>query len=230
MAKNYLRDILGTLGPEIDRGTPMVVLEPSCCTVFRDELIGLFPNNPQAQRLKQQTFTLSEFLERQDQFRAPTLKKKAIIHGHCHHKAIMRMKSEESLFKKMGLDYEMLDSGCCGMAGSFGFEKDKYDTSVSVGERVLLPAVRRADPQTLLIADGFSCREQISQLTDRGALHTAQVLSLAMQRPAIGDEDRLEDPIIRRRSEAEKRSMLKAALLTASLAAVGLSIAFGRRK
>ena len=165
MAKNYLRRILAGLGNEIDRGTPVVVLEPSCCSVFRDELTNLFPNLPRAESLKKQTFTLSEFLERQDEFVPPTLKRKAVIHGHCHHKAVMRMKAEESMFKKIGLDYKMLDSGCCGMAGSFGFESDKYDLSVKVGERVLLPAVREAEPSTVLVADGFSCREQIAQLS-----------------------------------------------------------------
>ena len=105
MAKDYLRRILAALGPEIDRGTPLVVLEPSCCSVFRDELTNLFPDVPRAERLKKQTFTLSEFLERQEGFAAPTLQRKAVIHGHCHHKAVMRMKAEESIFKKIGLDY-----------------------------------------------------------------------------------------------------------------------------
>ncbi len=164
LAKNYLKRIFSDLGAEIERGTPLVVLEPSCCTVFRDELTGLFPELPLARKLKKQTLTLSEFLEGQD-FAAPTFKKKALVHGHCHQKAIMRMKDDESLMEKMGLEHEVLDSGCCGMAGSFGFEEDKYETSVNIGERVLLPAVRRAEPSTFLVADGFSCREQIAQLT-----------------------------------------------------------------
>ena len=105
----------------------------------------------------------------------------------------MRMKDDKSLIQKMGLDHEFLDSGCCGMAGSFGFEADKYDVSVNVGERVLLPAVRRAKPSTFVIADGFSCREQIGQLTDRQALHTAEVLSLAMHNPDIDAETILSD-------------------------------------
>ena len=111
MAKDYLRRILAGLGDEIDRGTPVVVLEPSCCSVFRDELTNLFPALPRAERLKKQTFTLAEFLERQNTFAAPSLKRKAVLHGHCHHKAVMRMKAEESLFKKMGLDYQMLGFG-----------------------------------------------------------------------------------------------------------------------
>jgi FAD/FMN-containing dehydrogenase/Fe-S oxidoreductase len=231
MAKDYLRRILAGLGNEIDRGTPLVVLEPSCCSVFRDELTNLFPNLPRAERLKKQTFTLSEFLDRQGGFFAPTLKRKAVIHGHCHHKAVMRMKAEESMFKKIGLNYKMLDSGCCGMAGSFGFESDKYGLSVKVGERVLLPAVREAEPSTVLVADGFSCRQQISQLTGRQALHTAEVLSLAMNQSEIGDHQPPESAIVQRREAARKESMLKAAAVITGVAGMAaLAFFLGRRK
>ena len=231
MAKQYLRRILAGLGKEIDRGTPVVVLEPSCCSVFRDELTNLFPGLPRAERLKKQTFTLAEFLEREHAFATPTLKRKAVIHGHCHHKAVMRMKAEESVYKKLGLDYTLLDSGCCGMAGSFGFESDKYDLSVKVGERVLLPAVRKTEPSTLLVADGFSCREQISQLTERHALHTAEVLSLAMNQSEIGDHQPPESAIVQRREAVRKRSMLKAAVVTAGLVSVAaLAFFIGRGK
>ncbi|HTU35496.1 MAG TPA: FAD-binding and (Fe-S)-binding domain-containing protein [Candidatus Acidoferrum sp.] len=229
MAKDYLRRILAGLGSEIDRGTPMVVLEPSCCSVFRDELTNLFPGVPRAERLKNQTFTLSEFLEKQDGFRVPKLKRKAVIHGHCHHKAVMRMKAEESMFKKIGLNYEMLDSGCCGMAGSFGFESDKYDVSIKVGERVLLPAVREAESSTILIADGFSCREQIAQLTDRQALHTAEVLALAMKSSSALENDKApESEIVRRREKSRKRSMIKAAAVSA-LGVAALAFFFSSR-
>ena len=143
----------------------------------------------------------------------------------------MRMKAEESIFKKIGLDYKMLDSGCCGMAGSFGFESDKYDVSVKVGERVLLPAVREAETSTVLIADGFSCREQISQRTHRKALHTAEVLSLAMNQPEIDDHQPPERAIVQRREAARKQSMLKAAAITAGVLGVTILAFFaGRRK
>jgi FAD/FMN-containing dehydrogenase/Fe-S oxidoreductase len=230
MAKAYLGRILDALGPEIDRGTPMVVLEPSCCSVFRDELTGLFPGVPRAEKLKKQTFTLAEFLEQRESFSAPTLRRKAVVHGHCHHKAIMRMKGEESLFKKIGLDYKVLDSGCCGMAGSFGFEDDKYDVSVQIGERVLLPAVREADASTFVIADGFSCREQIAQLTDREALHTAEVLSLAMDDNATTADSYPERPIASSRKNAQKKSMWKAGLTVAAMAVAGALILFARRR
>jgi Fe-S oxidoreductase len=187
LAKQLLRQILHTLEPEIIAGTPIVGLEPSCVAVFRDELTNLFPHDENAKRLQKQTFVLSEFLERQ-QWPGPTspLPRKAVVHMHCHHKAIMRTAPEEAVLGKLGLDYTVLDCGCCGMAGAFGFEKEHYDVSIKSGERVLLPAVRSASRDTLIIADGFSCREQIAQTTDRRALHLAQVIQLAMQQDEKG--------------------------------------------
>jgi Fe-S oxidoreductase len=124
--------------------------------------------------------TLSEFLyEYLEGYQPPKLERKAVLHGHCHHKAVMNYRSEAKLLNQMCLDLEDLDSGCCGMAGAFGFEKEKVDVSLAVGERVLLPRVREVDPGTLIIANGFSCREQISQETERKALHLAQVLEMA---------------------------------------------------
>ena len=140
---------------------------------------NLLPHDEDAKRLGKQIFTLAEFLERRG-YEPPVLYRKAIVHGHCHHTSVMKMDPDEKLLTKLGLDFEILDSGCCGMAGSFGFEADHYEVSVAAGERVLLPAVRSATEDTLVIADGFSCREQIAQLTDRRALHLAQVLRLAI--------------------------------------------------
>ncbi|HOK47421.1 MAG TPA: heterodisulfide reductase-related iron-sulfur binding cluster, partial [Bryobacteraceae bacterium] len=185
-AERMLATTLETLRPAIHDGTPMVGLEPSCVVVFRDELRNLFPEDIDAGRLAQQTFTLSEFLNNAQGYRPPSFHRKAVVHGHCHHKAIMKMDADEKLMKAIGLDFEILDSGCCGMAGSFGFESSKYDISVKCGERVLLPAVRNAAKDTLIIADGFSCREQIEQLTDRRALHLAQVLQMALREGAQG--------------------------------------------
>jgi len=212
MAKTYLQRILHVLGPEIDRGTPMVVLEPSCCSVFRDELTNLFPNLPRAKKLRDHTFTISEFLQQRDDYAPPTFRRKALVHGHCHQKAIMRMKAEEALLKRVGLNYQMSDAGCCGMAGSFGFEEDKYAISVKAGERALLPAVRRAEGSTFVMADGFSCREQIAQLTDRRALHTAEVLALALRPERVG-YDRPEQQIVAPRIRARKQSIIKAGLM-----------------
>ena len=194
-ARKYLLNILETLAPQIDTGLPMVVLEPSCASVFRDELTNLFPNHERAKKLRAQTFLLSEFLERH----APTYKPdqfahKILVHGHCHHKALMKMTDELSLLRKMGAEVTSPDAGCCGMAGAFGFEKEKFAISQAIGERVVLPAVRKEPAQTLVIADGFSCREQIRQATGREPYHLADILRLAMDQRkrsarAIATED-----------------------------------------
>ena len=182
LAQYLLRQILTTLRDEIRAGTPLVGLEPSCTSVFRDELTNLFPNDQDALRLQSQTYTLGEFLQKYvKDYQPPKLKGKALMHGHCHHKAVLHTHSEEALLNAMGLDFKLLDSGCCGMAGAFGFEKgEHYDVSIKAGERVLLPAVRQAPKDSLIIADGFSCREQIAQGTDRQALHLAEVLQIAL--------------------------------------------------
>ena len=180
-AKRYLRHILQVLAPEIDAGLPIVVLEPSCASVFRDELRNLFPEDARADRLRRQTFLLSEFLQHHAPgYQPPQLSQKVLLHGHCHHKAIMRMTDEEALLRKMGSDLRALDAGCCGMAGPFGFQKEKYAVSQAIGERVLLPAVRQTEPDTLIVSDGFSCREQIFQATGRQAVHLAEALQLAL--------------------------------------------------
>lgn len=182
LAKSLLKDILGALQQEIRAGTPIVGLEPSCVTVFRDELTNLFPNDEDALRLRQQTFLFSEFLQKKaPEVRLPILHRKALVQAHCHHAAVIKLSDEEAVLKRLGIDYQFLQTGCCGMAGSFGYEKGKYDVSVRCGERGLLPAVRNVSKETLIVADGFSCREQIEQLTDRGALHLAEVIDLAMK-------------------------------------------------
>jgi FAD/FMN-containing dehydrogenase/Fe-S oxidoreductase len=187
-AKKYLHRILRLLGPQIDAGRPIVVLEPSCASVFRDELRNLLPNDERADRLRRQTFLLSEFLEHQvPGYEPPRLDRTVLLHGHCHQKAIMKMADEESLLRKMGARLQSPDAGCCGMAGPFGFEKAKYAVSQAIGERVLMPAVRRADPDTVLIADGFSCQEQIFQATGRRAIHLAQAIRLATTQASIDD-------------------------------------------
>ncbi|HLZ93403.1 MAG TPA: FAD-binding and (Fe-S)-binding domain-containing protein [Candidatus Acidoferrum sp.] len=176
-AKQYLKAILEAMGEEIDAGLPVVVLEPSCASVFRDELRNLFPNEARAVRLTQQTFLLSEFLEKYAiGYEPPRLSAKVLLHGHCHHKSLMKMDDEQSLLRRMGADLECPETGCCGMAGPFGFEREKYAVAQAVGERALLPAVRAAAPETIVIADGFSCREQIRQSTGRNAVHLADVL------------------------------------------------------
>jgi Fe-S oxidoreductase len=182
-AKEYLEQIISALSVQIMAGIPIVVLEPSCASVFRDELRNLFPMDQRATRLRNQTFLLSEFLEHHAPgYEPPQLGQKVLLHGHCHHKSIMKLNDEESLLRKMGADLQSMDSGCCGMAGPFGFERDKYAVSQAVGERVLLPAVRNAPADALIVSDGFSCREQILQATGRRALHLAEAMQLGLRR------------------------------------------------
>jgi Fe-S oxidoreductase len=177
-AKKLLRETLDVLRPELDADTPIVGLEPSCVSVFRDELLNLFPRDPYAEKLARSAFTLSEFLLREN-VALPTLRRKALVQAHCHHKAIMRFDPEETVLRGIGLDLTHPDSGCCGMAGAFGFEEKNYELSMNIGNRVLLPMVREASEDTLIIANGFSCREQIEQSTGRKTLHFADVLKLA---------------------------------------------------
>lgn len=183
-AKKKLKEILDALRMEIRQGIPLVGLEPSCISVFKDELPDLLPHDQDAMRLSKQTYDLAEFLEkRAPGFKIPSMHKKAILHGHCHHKSLWKMTSEEQVLQKMGIDFQTLDSGCCGLAGYFGYLKQgkHYEVSVKAGERVLLPAVRNADKNTLVIVDGYSCREQIEQLTERKGLHLAEVLKMALE-------------------------------------------------
>jgi Fe-S oxidoreductase len=198
LAKGLWRKTLDALDAEIRAGTPLVGVEPSCVAAFRDELPNLFPKDERAKRLSEHTFTLGELLVNELDYRPPRLEGKAIVHGHCHQKAIMGMDAEQQLLERMGLEVSMLDSGCCGMAGAFGFERDKYDVSVAAGERVLLPAVRAASRSTLVIADGFSCREQVLQLTKRSALHTAEVVQLALRRSSLHHRRRTPEETHRR--------------------------------
>ena len=178
-ARRWLRRIVDDLREPVAAGTPVIGLEPSCLAVFRDELVNLFPDDLDARRLSRQSYTLGEFLAARD-YQPPKLSGRALVQVHCHHGAVLTYDSERSLLERMGLELDFPASGCCGMAGSFGYERgQRYQVSMACGERVILPAVRAADPDTLIIADGFSCREQISQATGRQPLHLAQVLQLA---------------------------------------------------
>jgi Fe-S oxidoreductase len=185
LAKKMLIRILSALRSQIRAGIPVVGLEPSCVSVFRDEMVNLLPNDEDAKRLRDQTFLITEFLTaRTPDFAIPSLRATAVVHGHCHEKAMLDFDCERKLLDRLGLDYSVLDAGCCGMAGAFGFERKHYDVSIACGERVLLPNVRAADAETLIISNGFSCREQIAQTTDRRAMHIVDVLKRALDEAA----------------------------------------------
>jgi FAD/FMN-containing dehydrogenase/Fe-S oxidoreductase len=179
-AKEYLSRVLDQLAPEIDAGLPFIFLEPSCASVFKDELPELFPNDPRAAKLREQVWLLADWLAA----RAPEsvsgrlAGKRVLIHGHCHHKAVFGgPKSEIALLRAAGATVEPIETTCCGMAGPFGFEAEKYEVSKTIANLGLLGPVEAADAETLIVADGFSCREQIAQLGQREALHFAEALA-----------------------------------------------------
>jgi FAD/FMN-containing dehydrogenase/Fe-S oxidoreductase len=178
-AKRWLRRILTELREPISAGVPLVALEPSCLAVFRDELRNLFPHDTDARRLTAQSHTLAELLTGSG-YSPPRLRRKALLQVHCHQQAVLGTGADAELLHAMELDVARPDSGCCGMAGSFGYERgEHYDVSMAAGERVILPEVRAADESTLVLADGFSCRSQIAAGSHRQALHLAEVLALA---------------------------------------------------
>ena len=181
IAASRLRRILDYLRPWIRQGVPVVGLEPSCVSVFRDELVQLFPNDEDARRLSGQTRTLAELLaESPGPWRPPARSGAVLVHGHCHDKTVLGFDSEVSLLETTGLSVDVPDTGCCGMAGAFGYERDKYDVSMACAERELLPSTRRAHASgARIVTDGFSCREQIEQATDIPTLHLAQLLDPA---------------------------------------------------
>jgi Fe-S oxidoreductase len=236
-AERLLLDILDQLEPEIEAGIPVIGLEPSCVAVFRDELLNLFPHDQRAHALSKQTFLLSEFLvQNLDQNSSnaplPQLPRKALLHGHCHHKSIMKMTAEESVLHRIGIDFTAPAPGCCGMAGSFGFERDndKYDISQAIGELELLPAVRKAPADWLIIADGFSCREQIAQSTNRHALHLAEILQMALDPLAESNDPYPESTRVRESDAQISDSMKRAGMGLGALAAGGLLLWAATRK
>lgn len=179
LAKRQLAQILDELRPALRAGLPIVGLEPSCISVFRDELPGLFPDDPDALRLRDQSSLLPELLRRTPGWARPQLAGPAVVQGHCHHKSVLDFDAEPALLRELGLEPDVLDSGCCGMAGAFGYERAHHAVSIACAERVMAPAIRSAPDDALVVADGFSCRTQIEHQTGRRALHTAEVLQQA---------------------------------------------------
>lgn len=220
MAEQYLLKLMKVLAPAFEAKIPIVVLEPSCWSVMQDEVNELFPGRKETHHLMENTFLLAEFIDKHaDANRLPKLRSKVLMHAHCHHKAIIKKaEHEEKLLRSMGAEPLALTSGCCGMAGSFGFEKDKYDVSVQVGEHNLLPAVRRAELSTPIVADGFSCREQVAQLSSRHPIHFAELLILALR----GDGGRFraipEDEILAPHRAALHKSKVMAAVALGAVA------------
>ncbi|KVZ35709.1 dimethylmenaquinone methyltransferase [Burkholderia ubonensis] len=178
-ARALLRTAVDELAGEIGAGVPVVGLEPGCLSVFKDELLKQLPDEPLAKRLAAQTFLFSDFVA-QAEFAWPRLDADVIVHGHCHQKSLFGMQGETALLDKLGVRWKLLDTGCCGMSGSFGFNEDHYDLSMKIGEGKLLPLVRQASADAIVVTNGFSCREQIEQGAGRTPLHIAQLAKRAL--------------------------------------------------
>ncbi|MGH9716674.1 MAG: FAD-binding and (Fe-S)-binding domain-containing protein [Candidatus Acidiferrales bacterium] len=231
LAKQYLRKLFDVLAPYAEAGTPIIVLEPSCWSVLRDEIHGLFPNRKETQLIMKNVFLLSEFLVEKAHYHPPRLRRSGVIHGHCHHKAIIHgVEHEKKLLEDMQMEVRLLTDTCCGMAGSFGFEEGHYDVSAKIGEHGMLPAIRQSGLSEIIIADGFSCREQISQMTNRHGLHVAEVLQLAIHHGPAGQDDLLpEKALVERHKRAIQNSKMQALAVVGGLSAI-VAGAFAARK
>ncbi|HEX5043488.1 MAG TPA: FAD-binding and (Fe-S)-binding domain-containing protein [Candidatus Polarisedimenticolaceae bacterium] len=178
-ARQYLRVVLDAVGGAALAGTPVVVLEPSCLSVFKVELVKLFPGDRRAAALAARATTLAGFLSGLDLPLRP-LGGRALVQFHCHQQAVLPVAPEKELLRRLGVEATVLDAGCCGMAGAFGFRRDHAEVSRRIGELGVLPAVRRAGPDVTVVADGFSCREQVFQETGRRPAHLAELLRAAL--------------------------------------------------
>jgi FAD/FMN-containing dehydrogenase/Fe-S oxidoreductase len=184
LAKQKLEVILNAIGDQINagNGSPIAVvgLEPGCMSVFKDELLKFFPDDPRARLLSERTYLLGDFLHEHD-YIPPKLDCNILVHAHCHQKSLFGTKGDVALLAALGVKANYIDSGCCGMAGSFGFNPEHIEISKAVGELVLLPAIRSASKDTIILTNGFSCREQIEQETGRKVMHLAELLSMAVK-------------------------------------------------
>jgi Fe-S oxidoreductase len=232
LAERYLRRTLRTLQDDIRAGTPIVGMEPSCLAVFKDELAGMLPHDDDARRLTGNARHFGEFVQ-EHELDVPRLDRRALLWGHCHHKATGGMDSEQELLERMGVEVEQVSGGCCGLAGSWGFEAGHHDISMACGEQALLPAVRDAPQDTLVVADGFSCKTQIEQAgTGRGALHVAQVIKMAREHGPDGYRDGPpEAPYHGARPPAPRgvRARRLAVTAAAGLGGAAAAVAAGRR-
>jgi len=180
-ARAYLQRTLAVLAPPLRAGTPIVVLEPACLSVFKDELPMMLPRDENARRLREHAVLFSDFLHRHaPHLDLQPLLQPALLHLHCHHQSVLGTDAERAWLRALELDVHEPEGGCCGMAGSFGFGASTCEVSLRCAERALLPAVRTAPAGRLVIASGYSCREQIAQGTDHPVHHLAEVLRMAL--------------------------------------------------
>jgi Fe-S oxidoreductase len=177
-ARRLYGQLLDVLRPMVRAGVPIVVAEPSCCASLRDELGELAADDPDASRLAALTHTLAELLQvHAPGWQLPAGDRPVLVQEHCHQRAVIGVDCDTAVLDRMQVGWDMPDSGCCGLAGAWGYETNKYELSMAIGERALFPAVRDADPATVVLADGFSCRTQIEQGTGRRPMHLAQLIA-----------------------------------------------------
>ncbi|MFG2311516.1 FAD-binding and (Fe-S)-binding domain-containing protein [Streptomyces sp. NPDC048566] len=234
MAKRVLRRTLETLRPWLDSGAPIVGLEPSCTAVFRADAPELMPDDPDVHRLAGRFHTLSEFLLNQapEGWQPPDLARTAVVQTHCHQHAVLKDGADRELMRRAGIDADILDAGCCGLAGNFGFERGHHELSMKIAEQGLLPAVRAAAPGSLVVADGFSCRTQIDQAgTERRAMHLAEALALGLDGAAPADHpEKLVPRPEPSRRQARRVTIAAGAALTATAVAAGGRLSRRRRR
>ncbi|MFF6996818.1 FAD-binding and (Fe-S)-binding domain-containing protein [Streptomyces sp. NPDC008313] len=234
-AKKVLRRTLDVLRPYIEAGTPVIGLEPSCTAVFRADAPELMPHDQDVRRLAGRFRTFAEQLVHHapDGWKPPALGRQATVQTHCHQHAIMKNDPDRELMRRAHIDADVLDEGCCGLAGNFGFESGHHEVSMKVAEQGVLPAVRAAAPGSLLLADGFSCRTQIEDGgTGRRALHLAEALALGLEGPLPADRPerlarRPREPSPTRRWAATAGA---AAVTAAAAAAAGRAVASTLRR
>jgi Fe-S oxidoreductase len=182
-----------TLYPYAEEGVPIVGLEPSCILTLRDEFLDLLPGEPRAKTVADAVYTFEEYVAVQakagrfEEVTWATEAQDVLVHGHCHQKALIGTKATETMLSLPGYSVEAIDAGCCGMAGSFGYEAEHTDVSKQMAEQRLAPAVRAAEDDTLIAAPGFSCRSQIKDVTDRTAQHPAELLWAALGEVSMSD-------------------------------------------
>ena len=180
-AKRRLQEVLAALAGEIAAGVPIIGLEPACTSVFKDELLNLLPNRPEAKRLSELFVYFPDFVAAHfDRFPPPRRGGRALVQVHCHHHAVLGFANERDLLDRLGIEAERPPQGCCGIAGGFGLARDSYATALAIGERELLPRVRALPKDVPILADGFSCHAQIAQHGGRDALHIAELLAERM--------------------------------------------------
>jgi Fe-S oxidoreductase len=175
-ARRQLARTLAATQDAVAAGIPVVGLEPSCTAVLRADLVELLPEDPRARALQAATRTLAELLAER-QWAPPSLRgMQVLVQPHCHHHAVLGFGPDHALLDAAGAQRRTV-GGCCGLAGNFGVEQGHYEVSVAVAELSLLPAVRASDPSHVVLADGFSCRTQLEQLSDRRGIHLAELLA-----------------------------------------------------